>query len=108
MSSDIKVVKPLGVLDSICGNQLRRDVGDLLESKQVNILVDCQGIEFMDSSGLSSLIMILKNVRAAGGDLALSKINGQVRLLLELTAMDNVFKVYDSIEDFSQSIFTLN
>ena len=107
MISDITVVQPLGVLDSICGNQLRRDVGDLLESKQVNILVDCQGIEFMDSSGLSCLIMTLKNVRAAGGELALSNINGQVRLLLELTAMEGIIKVYAGVEDFSQGIFAL-
>jgi anti-sigma B factor antagonist len=108
MSSDIKVVQPLGILDSVCGNQLRRDVADSLESKQVNILVDCQGIDFMDSSGLSCLIMTLKNVRSAGGNLALSNINGQIRLLLELTAMEGVIKVYEGVEDFSQGIFSLN
>lgn len=103
MSSDIQVLQPIGTLDSVCGNQLRRDAGDLLESKKINILVDCQKIDFMDSSGLSCLIMTLKNVRATEGNFALSNINSQVKLLLELTAMDNIFKVYDNAEEFSQS-----
>lgn len=108
MSSAIKVVQPTGILDSVCGNQLRREVGDLLESKQINILIDCQDVEFMDSSGLSCLIMTLKNVRTAGGNLALSNLNGQLRLLLELTAMEDIFKIFDSAESFSQSIFAIN
>jgi|APDOM4702015191_1054821.scaffolds.fasta_scaffold470051_1 anti-anti-sigma factor len=95
MSSDVKVLQPNGVLNTNCANQLRQEISDLVAAQQVNILIDCQGIEFMDSMGLSCLIMALKQVRAAGGSLALSNINTQIRLLLELTAMEDSFKVRD-------------
>jgi anti-sigma B factor antagonist len=93
MSSAVKVLQPIGILNTTCADQLRQEISNLLEEQQVNILIDCQQVEFMDSAGLSCLIMALKKVRAAGGSLALRNINTQLRLLLELTAMEDTFKV---------------
>jgi anti-sigma B factor antagonist len=103
MSSYVKVIRPTGIIDSTCGNQLRREISDLVEAKQINILIDCKEVEFMDSSGLSCLIMSLKKAREAGGYLGLSNVNGQLKLLLELTAMDNVLQVFAGPAAFIQS-----
>ncbi len=108
MSSYVKVIRPAGILDSTCGNQLRREISDLVEAKQINILIDCKDVEFMDSSGLSCLIMSLKKARAVGGYLGLSNVNAQLKLLLELTAMDNVLQVFDGPAAFIQSNFDMN
>jgi anti-anti-sigma factor len=96
MSSEVKVLQPIGVLNTTCANQLRQEISDLLQAQHINILIDCQAVEFMDSTGLSCLIMALKQVRSVGGSLALSNINSQIRLLLELTAMEDTFKVSDN------------
>jgi anti-sigma B factor antagonist len=93
MNSVVKVLQPIGILNTMCADQLRQEISDLLEEKQINILIDCQKVEFMDSAGLSCLIMSLKKVQTAGGSLALRNINTQLRLLLELTAMEDTFKV---------------
>lgn len=108
MSSYVKVIRLNGVLDSACGNQLRREISDLVEAEQINILIDCKEVDFIDSSGLSCLIMSLKKAREVGGNLGLSNVNGQVKLLLELTAMNNVLQVFDSPVVFSQRVSDMN
>jgi anti-sigma B factor antagonist len=93
VSSEVKVLRPVGILNATCANKLRGIIGDSIQAKQVNILIDCAGIEFMDSMGLSCLIMSLKKVRTAGGSLALTNTNSQIRLLLEVAALEDSFKM---------------
>lgn len=93
MISEITVVQPSGLLDSVNGNKLRREIGDLINSQAIHILIDFQNIDFMDSSGLSSLVMILKSVKEVDGSLQLGNLNEQIRMLLQLTAMDSIFQI---------------
>lgn len=102
MNSEIKVIQPSGILDSMNGNHLRREVIDAVEAKAKTILIDCKDVEFMDSSGLSTLVMALKVVREVHGKLFLCSINDQLRMLLELTSMDSVFNVFSNQEEFNQ------
>lgn len=106
MSSEVKILQPSGVLDSTQGNELRREIGDLVSAGVKYILIDCQNVDFVDSSGLGGLVMTLKLVREKSGKLALCSINDQLRMLLELTSMDSVFDVFQSPAEFSQTVAT--
>lgn len=99
----IKVIQPSGILDSINGNRLRREIGDVVEAGVKTVLIDCREVEFMDSSGLGALVMSLKTVREAGSKLSICSINDQLRILLELTSMDNIFEIFASQEEFNQT-----
>lgn len=98
----IKVIQPSGILDSTNGNRLRRDVNDAIESGAVTVLINCQDVVFMDSSGLSALVMVLKTMREAGRKLSLCSINDQLRMLFELTSMENVFEVFPNQDEFNR------
>lgn len=104
MSSAVKVVQPSGILDGIKGNQLRRDISDVVASGGGIVLIDLQNVTFMDSSGLSSLISAQRMMRTAGGKLFLCSINDQTKMLFELTKMDRVFQVFDDREEFNSKI----
>jgi anti-anti-sigma factor len=99
----VKIIQPVGILDSINGNNLRREVIDAVEAGTKTILIDCQAIELVDSSGLGVLVMSLKKVRDVGGRLVLCSINDQLRMLLELTDMDSVFEIFANQEAFSST-----
>jgi len=104
MSSAVKVVQLSGILDGIKGNQLRRDISDVVASGSGIVLIDLQNVTFMDSSGLSSLISAQRMMRAAGGKLFLCSINDQTKMLFELTKMDRVFEVFEDREQFNSKI----
>lgn len=104
MSSAIKVVQPSGILDGIRGNQLRRDISDVVASGADIVLIDLQDVTFMDSSGLSSLISAQRMVRTAGGKLFLCSINDQAKMLFELTKMNRVFEMFADREEFNSKI----
>ena len=90
------------------GNRFRREISDLVESGVKTVLVDCQDLKLMDSSGLSSLIMALKLLRERGGRLALCSMNAQLTMVLELTGMDDVFEVFANQDEFDRAVLTAN
>lgn len=104
MNSQVKVIQPSGTIDSISGNQLRRDVSDAVASGAKTILIDCEKATFMDSSGLGALVMILKTVREAGGRVALCSIIDQIEMILQLTSMETLFEIFPNREAFEQTV----
>lgn len=60
------------------------------------VLVDFKQVEFISSPALMTLVVAFKRVREANKSLLLCSINEQVRMLLELTGMDQVFEVLDA------------
>lgn len=59
------------------------------------VLVDFSDVEFMSSTGLMALVMAFKRVREAEKSLFLCSVNEQVKMLLELTGMNEVFEIFE-------------
>lgn len=92
MPVPLKIIKPAGVLDSLQANELRQEVSDLLAAGNNLVVLDMADVNFIDSSGLGALILTLKMLRTAGGDLYLYAIAEPVRDLLAVTRMDRLFE----------------
>ena len=63
-----------------------------------SIIVDLTGLTFIDSCGLGVLVRVLRWTREGGGDLSLAAPQEQVRRVLEITGLIDVFRVYPSVK----------
>jgi anti-sigma B factor antagonist len=95
----ITVVAPSGRLDVAGAPTLKAAIGEAVKSGQPRLVIDMEGVSFVDSTGLGSVIAALKMVRGSKGDLRLAAPNQQVRVVLELTTLDRVFAYYPTVED---------
>jgi anti-anti-sigma factor len=102
MSSLVQVIEPEGILDGTKTVDFRNRVNQLLDSGTQVILIDFKNVTFMDSSGLGSLVSVLKMVSAAEAKLFLCSINEQIKMLFELTSMDRYFAIYANRDDFEK------
>jgi anti-sigma B factor antagonist len=93
------VVTVSGDLDVLSAPRLRDRLDETVGSGAYRLLVDLTPTEFIDSSGLSALVGGLKVVRALGGDMTLVCPPGNTRRIIEIIALDQVFKLYDRRED---------
>lgn len=108
MSSNIQVIEPEGILDSTKAEEFRQAVEQLLQDGAEVILVDLKSITFIDSSGLGTLVVLLKKIRGLNRTLCICSINDQVRMLFELTSMDRVFDVYDDRPAFERAMMQVS
>lgn len=102
MIPNIKVLQPSGILDGIRGNDLRREINDIMNIGAEIVLIDLQDVKFVDSSGLGALVSAMKIVRTAGGKLFVCSMNDQVRMLFELTKMDRIFEKFADRDEFNR------
>ena len=95
----VTVLAPSGRLDVAGAPALKTAIADAVKNGPSRLVIDMEGVSFVDSSGLGSVIAGLKMVRTSQGDLRLAAPNQQVRVVLELTTLDRVFPYYASVEE---------
>ena len=64
-----------------------------------HLVVDLQGVTFMDSTGLGVLVGRLKLVRVQDGTLKLVCTSERILKVFAITGLDKVFQIFDSIDE---------
>ena len=95
----VAVVTPEGRLDLASASEFKQVLNDAVKAGDKIIVVDLSKVPFVDSSGLGALISGMKATRLAGGDLRIAQVGEQARLILELTTLDKVMKLYPTVEE---------
>ena len=91
------VVLVAGELDMDTSAQLQDFLQDVVDAGAQQVVLDCAGLTFMDSSGLGLLVIYLKVLRDRGGRLCMAAVQPRVRAVLALSAVDQAVDVYDSV-----------
>jgi anti-sigma B factor antagonist len=61
--------------------------------------VDLSGVEYIDSSGVASLVEALQQAKARGQSLALASVSASALRVLELARLDKVFTIHASVAE---------
>lgn len=86
------------------GEDQADNVRAFLESRErQRIIVDLDGTETIDSVGLETLLDVQDTLRERGGDLRIATTNHANRKILEVTRLDSMLEVFDSVIDAVKS-----
>lgn len=91
----IDVLKLEGRLDASSGKDIKEKVSALAKEKRVNLVIDIGAVDFIDSSGLGSLVASLRSVNKLGGDIKIASLQDPVRAIFELTRLHRIFEIFD-------------
>ena len=93
------LVRLNGRLDAVTSAEVKTTLKTQIEAGQLQIIVDLQGVPFIDSSGLAALVSGLRLAREKGGKIVLSGVQAQAYTVFRLTMLDRVFSIYPTPED---------
>lgn len=101
ITSDCQVIlfKPEGRIDLQGGMALSEKIAAVVPKCNQLWVINLAKVDFMDSSGLVSLVKGLKVARQSGCRLVICNVQPPVRLMFELTQLDSVFEIFSSYED---------
>lgn len=77
--------------------QLKQKILDELDGGQ-KFVIDFSGTGYIDSSGLGLLVTLSKKISEAGGSLRLAALNQDLMSLFELTKLDTLLEIFESVE----------
>ena len=93
------VLRVAGEVDVYTAPQIREQIQDLAAKGTVHLIADLSPVEFIDSSGLGTLIGGLRRVREDDGSLVL--VIGERRILrvFQLTGLTKAFTIYGTVAE---------
>ena len=104
MNSVVQIIEPEGILDGTKAADFHHQIEQSVQSGVHTILVDFSNVTFMDSSGLGALVKAFKTLKTADVSFFLCSINEQVKMLFELTSMDEYFSILGDREEFERQL----
>jgi len=93
------IIEAVGEIDLRCSAAFQQALLEPLEKKPERMIVDLAGVSYMDSSGVASLVKLLSRVRRGKIDLKLASLRPRVRSVFEITRLDTVFDVADTVQE---------
>jgi anti-sigma B factor antagonist len=94
----VGVLTASGRIDSATAAEFEAAARQLVSKGKVNLVFDLSGVDFLSSAGLRVLVTTRKEVKAAGGDLALANPSDRVKETLEVAGLDVLFERFPDRE----------
>lgn len=93
------VIEVHGDIDLQSAPLLRQALLDCAEQGDLSIILDLEQVDFLDSTGLSAIIAGLRAMQNRQGCLMLAGIAPQIQRLLDLTHLNEEFRVFPTVAD---------
>ena len=82
----------VGEMDTTAAVEMEESLKPLFQSDGKDVVIDCEGLEYIASSGLRILLSILKAAKAAGSRVVLRKVSNDIMDVFKLTGFVNIFE----------------
>ena len=96
---DYSVVDVKGEIDVYTAPKLREKLIELVSEGSHHVVVNLEGVDFLDSTGLGVLVGALKRVKAHDGSLSLVCTQDKILKIFKITGLTKVFPIHGSVED---------
>ena len=103
LMNEVNILALAGNFDKYSAPRAQQWLEDVTAKQPAQVVVNLDDVTFMDSSGLSTLLVGLKRSREQKGDLRLCGLQAPVRMVFELTRMDRVFEIFINEDDAVQA-----
>lgn len=99
---DILIVELVGELDHHYADSVRTKIDDRIDRDNIRkVILDFNGISFMDSSGIGVVVGRYKKIQCKDGKLCIVNIRENINRVFELSGL---FKVIDNYKNLDEAI----
>ena len=93
----VVILAPTGRLDITTAWQFRLKLQAAITEETPHVLVNLSEVNFIDSSGLTSLVAGMRDAdNFVGGSFRICNVHPEAKLVFEVTMMDSVFEIYET------------
>jgi len=96
---DVTVCSLSGEININTSPDLRKVFDELISKKVMKVVLDLKNVAYIDSSGLATLIEMLRKMKKYEGKLKLCNLSEKIRGLFEITKLTKLFEMAASEEE---------
>lgn len=83
-----------GEIDIYTAAQFKENLYRLVDNSVKDIVIDCDGLDYIDSTGLGIFVGALKKARLTNRNISLENIRDNIRKLFNITGLDKLFIIH--------------
>ncbi|MFJ7152492.1 STAS domain-containing protein [Streptomyces sp. NPDC100445] len=99
ISDRVAVVAVTGDVDLHTAPALRTYALTLVEQGAAHLVLDLAGVDFVDSTGLSTFLVLLRVAQDAGGSLHLADVPDRLMRMVTMTGISELLPVHATVAD---------
>ena len=103
-NNNVEILHLEGRFDAFEVEAVEHWLDDVVNQDNIIVLVNLQDVDFIDSTAISTLVQGTKMLRINKGDLILCGLQETVRIIFDLTRLDQVFYIYETEQDALDAI----
>ncbi|WP_188316909.1 STAS domain-containing protein [Solihabitans fulvus] len=93
VAGGVTIVEANGELDVLTAPRMREYMINLINDGRVRLIIDLDGLDFLDSTGLGVLVGVFKRIRSRHGELALVCSQERLLKIFRITGLTKVFAI---------------
>lgn len=93
-TAGVYIVTIEGRLDTANSRKFESDIAPLREFKNAKILLNCEKLTYISSSGLRSFILLQKKINSQEGQLILINILPEIHRIFDMTGCTSIFSIH--------------
>lgn len=82
-----------GELDVSTADELKKYLHKLVDEKNIDMKLNLENLDYIDSTGLGVMIGILKRLKIEDKEVYIEKPKNNVRKIFNITGLDKIFKL---------------
>ena len=84
-------------------DELHGEMKSFLGQKVDKIVIDLNGVSWINSMGIGALMRCLTTIRNAEGDLRLARMSEKARSVFVISQLISIYKIYETVEEAKES-----
>ncbi len=102
---NVNIISLAGRLDAYSASEVEKKLDSLIDTGQVQQVINLEKLEYISSSGLRVFLAVLKKARKQQGDLKLACLKPFIKEVFDIAGFTQLFNIFDTEE---AAINTLN
>lgn len=99
LPEDVRIVSLEGRIDAATTPQLANRIRETIAGGGRKLLLDFSAVSFLSSSGLRTLLILARELKAQNGEIHLCALSPQVAQVFDLTGFDRLFPIHQTREE---------
>jgi anti-anti-sigma factor len=92
-------------MDTLIAPKVKSEVVTLCQTGTTNLIFDLSAVKYMDSSGLSALLLAHRSTKGLGGLCVLAGVQEHVSKLIHISRLDQVFDLLPTVAESIDRVF---
>ena len=92
-NNDIVVAAIAGRLDTVTSSEFEKNLTPYFSIQGIELILDCNAMQYISSAGLRVLLMAHKNITARGGRFIIRNLNKDVSSVFDMTGFSRILTI---------------